>query len=166
MKTWVARLLVLGVLAALVFWMWVLIFPSPERVIGKRLTELAKIASITPNEAPLVKLANTQKLSSFFTTDAEISVEVPGRSVQVVNGRDEILQAAMGVRSMLNNLKVEFVDIIVVLAATKTSAVAHLTATANMPGEKIPEVQELEISFKKTEHDWLINHVETVKTLR
>jgi hypothetical protein len=166
MKTWLARLLVLGVLGALVFWMEGLIFPSPERIIRQQLTGLAKAASVTPNEAPLVKLANTQKLSSFFTTDAEISVDVPGRSIQVVNGRDEILQAAMGMRSMLNNLKVEFVDIIVVLAADKTSAVAHLTATANMPGEKIPEVQELEIRFKKAERDWLINHVETVKTLR
>ena len=91
---------------------------------------------------------------------------MPGRSIQTLSGREEIQRAAMGARSMLNTLKIEFVDVIVDVGPGRQSAIAHLTATANLPGEKLPEVEELAISFRKIDHDWLIHRVESVKTLR
>jgi hypothetical protein len=166
MRAWLVRLVLVGALGSLGFWAWSYFFPTPQHVIREELAELARAASIAPNEAPLTKLAKTQKLLSFFARDAQVTVEVPGRLTQTLNGHDDLQQAAMGARSMLNNLKVELVDVVVTVGADKQSAVADLTATATLPGEKIPEVQELEMSFKKAGRDWLINRVETIKTLR
>ncbi len=166
MKVWLVRLAFLGAMGAVGFWAWHLFFPSPEQIIHKRLSELARTASIVANEGPLTILAKTEKLASLFSTDAQISVDVAGRPFQTFNGREEIRRAAMGARSMLNTLKVEFFDVIVTGGADQQSARAHLTATANLPGEKLPEVEELEIGFKIIDHEWLITRVETVKTLR
>jgi len=166
MRDWFVRLVLIGTVGVGLFYGWRWLFPGPEQVIRKRLSELATDASITSNEAPLVKLAKAQRLSTFFTTDAKVTVDLPGRALQTFDGREEVQQAAIGARSLLNNLKVEFVDVTVSLRPDKNSAVSHLTATATMPGEKVPEVQELEIEFRKTDHDWLIDRVQTVKTLR
>jgi hypothetical protein len=166
MRTWLVRLVLVGALGSLGYWCWTFFFPSPERAIRQELAELARAASIAPNEAPLTKLAKTQKLLSFFASDAQVTIEVPGRLTQTLNGRDDLQQAALGARSMLNNLRVELLDVVVTVSADKRSAGAELTATATLPGEKIPEVQELQMSFKKTDHDWVITRVETVRTLR
>jgi hypothetical protein len=166
MKTSVTRLILLGALGAGGFWAWGLIFPSPEHVIRNQLADLARTASISPNQGALTRLANVQKLANFFSADARITVDVPGRSLQTFSGRDEILNAVGYARSMFNVLKVEFVDVLVQVGADKQSALVQLTASANLPGEKIPEVQELEVNFKNTDHGWLINRIQTVKTLR
>lgn len=166
MRVWLARVALLSALGAAGFWAWQFLFPTPEHVIRKRLGELAAAASISSSEGQLAKLANTQKLVSFFTSDVQVTVDVPGRSMQTFNGRVEIQQATLGARGFLGSLKVQFVDVIVSVGPDKQSAQAHLTATVSLPGEKLPEVQELEMGFKKVDHDWLINHVETVKTLR
>ncbi|HZR17798.1 MAG TPA: hypothetical protein VFE51_10760 [Verrucomicrobiae bacterium] len=166
MRDWFVRLAFLGTLCAALFCSWHWLFPSPQQVIRKRLSQLAAAASIAPNEAPLVKLAKAQRLSTFFAMDARVNVDIPGRAVQGFNGRDEIQQAAIGARAILNTLKVEFVDVVVEVGPDKKSARAHLTATANLPGEKIPEVQELEIGFTNIDREWLINQAQTIKTLR
>jgi hypothetical protein len=166
MKDRLFRLVLLGIIGAAGFWGWRLFFPSPEHIIRQRLSELAVAASISPNEAALTKLAKTQKLASFFTDDARINLDMPGRTRQTLSGREEIQQTVMYARSMMTSLTIKFVDISVAFADEEQSALAHLTATANMPGEKLPEVQELDISFKRFNRDWLINRVESVKTLR
>jgi hypothetical protein len=166
MKRWLVRLVLLGTVGGVAFWAWGCFFPSAERVIRKQLLALAKAASIAPNEGALTKLANTQRLTSFFAVDAQVTLEVPGRLLQTLNGRDDILNATGYARSMLNTLKIEFMDIIVQVGADRQSALAHLTATASLPGEKIPEVQELEITLHKTDQGWLIRRIEAVKTLR
>ncbi|HWH70648.1 MAG TPA: hypothetical protein VNT26_14765 [Candidatus Sulfotelmatobacter sp.] len=164
MKKWLVRILLSAALVALGLWGWRLVFPSPEHVIRKQLSELAQTARIVPNEAPLAKLANSQKLTSFFTGDVQVSVDVPGHT-QSLSGREELMQASMGARSMLSSLTVEFLDVTIALATDKESAVANLTAKARIPGEQDFIVQELKLRFKKIGGDWLINRVETVKTL-
>lgn len=166
MKPWFVRLTWLGLLAAAAVWAKSFFFPSPDHVIRKDLARIAHAASILPNEAPLAKLAKTQTLISFFAPDVQVSVDIPGRSIQTFNGREELQQAALGVRSFMNNLRVDFLDVLITVAPDKLSAEADLTATATMPGERIPEVQELKFRFKKIERDWLVSQVETVKTLR
>jgi hypothetical protein len=166
MKRWFVRLAWLALLAAAVFWGWGYFFPNPEHVIRKELVQLARVASIAPNEATLTRLSKTQKLLGFFADDAQISLDVPGRSIRTFRGHEDLQQVALGARSMLNSLKVDFVDVAVTVAPDKLSAVADLTATASLPGEKIPEVQELEFHFKKMDRDWLIQRVDFVKTLR
>ncbi len=165
MMRWLFRLVLLGSFLALGIWGWRIFFPTPEQVIRRQLADLARIASIAPNEGPLAKAYNSQKLVSFFAPDVEIILDVPGHSASL-HDRDELMRAAMAWRSSATSLKVEFLDISVSLAPDKEAALAHLTAKANLPGESVPDVQELKIAFRKMEGKWLISRVETIKTLR
>jgi hypothetical protein len=166
MRRWGFRLFLAAAIAVGGFWGWRLLFPGPEQVIRKELEQVALAASIAPNESPLTKLAKAQRLASFFANDAEVAIDIPNRSYQGFNGREEIQQAALGARALLNSLHVHFVDITVNLGPDKQSATVRLTATADLPGDKVPEVQELELRFRNLDRDWLISRVETVKTLR
>jgi hypothetical protein len=166
MSRGIKRLGLLVALLVLAFLVWRVFFPSPERIIRKNLNSVARLVSFAPNEGALAKLSNTQKLTGFCTGDVEVAIDVPGRVRQTLNGRDELMQAIMGARSTLSAMKVEFLDIGVTMGDDKESAVARLTAKADLPGEKIPEVQELKIIFQKVGRDWLIHRAETVKTLR
>ena len=54
-----------------------------EAVIRKRLQELSRTIAFSSNESPLAKLAHAQKLSAFFANDVEVTIDVPGRSVEL-----------------------------------------------------------------------------------
>lgn len=146
-------------------WLWTVLFPSPERVIRKYLTELARSASFGHNEAPMAVLLNSQKVAGFFTADVEIYMDVPGRSQQVLNGRDNLAQAAMQLRSAVGGLQVEFYDIIVALTPDKATAEANLTLKARIAVERDPFIQELKLKLNKAEGRWRIYRLETVRTL-
>jgi len=158
-------LVVVALAAFLLWWGWDLIFSSPERLIRKRLLDLAQAASFSPNEGPLAKVWNAEKMGDFFTTDVVVSLDAPGVPAQVLNGREAVLQAAAGARSALNGLAVEFPDINVSVGPDKQSAVVDLTAKASVRGERDRYVQEFKLVFKKTAGQWLIRRVEPVKTL-
>jgi hypothetical protein len=164
MKLGVRHLIVLVVLAAVGVWGWRAFHPSPEQVIRKRLGELAQSVSFGPSDAPLAKVWNSQGLGKFFTSDVQVTFDAPGAG-GVINGRDQLLERAMGARSVLSSLKVEFPDITVALGADGQSAVVEVTAKAKASTDKEPYLQELKITFQKTGGDWLIRKVETVKTL-
>jgi hypothetical protein len=165
MKVWAVRLVALGAAVGVVLWVWSVFFPSPERVMRQRLTALAQLVSIAPNEGPLAKLANSQKLVSFCLPEIELEVDVPGHSRQTISGRDDLLQAVVMARANLSGLKVEFFDIEVTLDPGKASAVANLTVKARVLGERDYYIQELKFLFKRVGSDWLIRRIETVKTL-
>ena len=165
MNMWVRRVLLAAALLAVGVWIWTVLFPSPERVIRKRLTELAKSATFGRNESPVAVLLNSQKVAGFFTADVEIKVDVPGRSQQVLSGRDNLFQTTMQLHSALGGLQVDFYDIIVTVAPDKTTAEANLTLKARAAGERDQIIQELKLWLNKTEGDWRIYRLETVKTL-
>jgi ketosteroid isomerase-like protein len=165
MKKGVLRGFLAAVLIAAGIWVWWTFFPSAQRAIRKTLLELAKAACIAPNESPLAKAINSKKVTDFCTGDVEITVDIPGYSRQTINGRDELLQAAMGARALVGGLNVEFLDIHVTVGPDKQSAIAELTAKGKVPGDKDLLVQELKFTLKKMGGDWLIQKVETVKTL-
>ena len=164
MNRWLSRVIVVGALVALGVWGWRVFFPSPESVIRKRLGELAKVASFSSNEGLIAKAYNASLLGEFFTPEVQITVEVPGTQ-HTISGRDELLQAAAGARSAVGGLIVEFPDINVVVAPDKNSAVVNLTARGKVPGQRESYMQELKMRMIKIKRDWLINQVQTVKTL-
>jgi hypothetical protein len=164
MKTWSLRLILLAIVIALGFWGWRTFFPSPEKVIRKRLGELAKAASFVANEGPLAKAWNASLLADFFTPDVQVRVEVPG-SWHTITGRDDLLRAALGVRSTLPALTIEFPDIKVKVAPDRASAVVNLTAIGKVPGDRDFQLQELRMRLIKVKRVWLIHHIETVRTL-
>jgi hypothetical protein len=164
MKKWLFRLMVASVLVALGFWGWRVFFPSPEKVIRKRLGELAKAASFSSNEGLLATALNASMLGGYFTPDVQVTVDVPGTQ-HTISGRDELLQAAVGARSAVGSLKIEFPDIKVVVAPGQDTAVVNLTARGKIPGQRDSYLQELRLRMVKIKREWLINQIETVRTL-
>lgn len=164
MKEWTIRLLLLALLAAVGFWAWHMLFPNPEKVIRKRLGELAKAASFSSDQGLMTTAWNASSLAEFFTPDVEVTVDVPG-SQHTFSGRDELLQAYVSARKVVQSLTIKFPDITVTVAPDKASAVVYLTAEARVAGEKDFFLQELRLRLIRVKRDWLIVRVETVKTL-
>ena len=162
---WFSRAVLAGVLAALGIWCWHTWFPSPEKAIRKRLKELAQLASFASNEAPVARLFNCEKLTTLFTSDVKIELDATGWQ-QTLSGHDQLFQAAMVVRQRFGGFSVDFIDIDITLGPERQSAITDLTAKGKMAGEKDLLVEELRFSLKKVKGMWLINRVETVKTLR
>jgi len=161
----VIRLILAAALLALGMWLWSFLFPGPETVIRRRLAEVARAASFGANEGPLARLSNVTKLAGYFSADIEVNLDLRGYGQRTLSGRDEITQAAMGARSGVSTLKVEFLDVTVALESDRQSAVVDLTAKAWVPGEKDFTVQELKFTLKNIDGEWLITRIETVKTL-
>jgi hypothetical protein len=166
MKVWAARGILLAALLTLGIWSWGALFPSPEHLIRKRLTEVAAIACISPNESMLTKLAKSQKLAGYFATDAQIEIDLPGKFPQSLSGRSDIMRGAASARNYVSSLKVQFLDISVKMATDAQSGIAHFTVKADLPGEGTPQVEELQADFRKVDRDWLIQRVTNVPTLR
>jgi len=164
MKEWTVRILLLGLLAAVGFWAWRTLVPNPEKVIRNRLGELAKAASFSSNQGLMTTAWNASSLAEFFTPDVEVTVDVPG-SQHTFNGRDELLQAYMSARKVVQSLSIKFPDIKVTVAPDKVSAVVYLTAEARVAGERDFFLQELRLQLILVKRDWLVTRVETVKTL-
>ncbi len=164
-RRWFWRAVLAAVLIAFGAWLWSVVFPGPERVIRKRLAELAKSASFGGNESPLAALDNSQRVAGFFTEDIEVRMDLPGRSAQSLSGREQLFYVAKQTRSMLAGLQVEFLDVNVAVGPDKQSAQVNLTLKGRVAGEKDLIVQELKLIMNKLEGKWKIKRVETVKTL-
>ena len=165
MNRWFWRAFLLAALFVLTAWLYSVFFPSPERAIRARLSQLAKSASFGGNESPVTAMANAQRVAGFFMEDVQIRVDLPGRMAATVSGRDEVREKTMALRSLGGGLQVEFLDINVTVAPDKNSAEANLTLKGKIAGERDLIVQELKMLLNKIEGDWKIKQIETVKTL-
>lgn len=159
------RLFLLAALVVLGVWLWFVFFPGPEKIIRQRLTQLAATASFSSEDRGLARIAGAQHMAELFATNVEVDINVPGRVQHRLLGRDEIQQAALGARSNLGGLNVQFPDINITVAPDKQSAVADLTVVVRVAGEQDSIVQEMKFTFRKTDDGWLIARVETVRTL-
>ncbi len=159
------KLAVLLALGALIYAGYFWLHPTPEKIIQDRLKELAKVASFQGEEAPLAKLYNAQKLSSFCSPAVEVTVNLPGRHNATVSGRDEVMKAVAATRQSLRGLQVDFLDVTVQLARDGASATALLTARVRVTGDRDDYIQELRFTFQKVDGEWLIVEVQTIETL-
>lgn len=158
--------LLLLVAAAIVVFLYQRYFPNEEKRILKMLARLAETASVSENAGTIATLAATDRLRNFFTSDVEVTVEIPGEGSYTASGRQEILSAAMTARNAYHDLKIQFVDIFPALSSDKQTATASLTARVNLRGDKDFVVQELKIQLRKEDDEWRISKVETVRTLK
>ena len=166
MKGWGSRILLLAALGAVGYWGWSVLFPNPEKVIRKRLGELARAASSSSKDSLLTTAWNASSLMDFFTPDVRVAIDVPGAQHNIT-GRDELLQAALLARQQYPSLKIDFPDMQVTLAPDKESATVNLTARGKARGQKGSElyVEELRLSLVKVKRDWLISEIVSVRTL-
>jgi hypothetical protein len=149
----------------LAFWLWTVLFPSPEKVIRSRLNALAKALSFSSRGGVLGQAYDAQKAAEFFTTDVAVEVNLTGYEPISLHGRDEVLQIAVAARSRLTAMKIEFPDMNISISPDGQSAKVNLTGKATLPGERDISAQEFNFMLKKFDGKWLINQVETVKTL-
>lgn len=156
---WVAAAALAGYLA--VTWL----FPGPEKIIRKRIAEVEKLVSFAPNEGPLAKLGNSQKLLGYFSSDIQLTLNVPGRREITLNGREELQQAIMGARAQASSLRVEFHDVQVQVLASKTDATALVTVKADV-AEGEPFIERVRLRFSKRDGDWLISRIEHAPVVR
>jgi hypothetical protein len=160
------RLFLIALVAAVGVWLWGVLFPNPDRVIRKRLAEAARAASFAPGESYFSRLSGARRLSDFCATNVEVNIDIPGHQDRQWNGREEILQAALGARATLNSLNVTFPDVSLIIGPDKESALADLTAEARISGDSDLFVQEMKFTLSKVGGQWLITRVQTVQTLQ
>jgi hypothetical protein len=162
----VFRIVLPAVLAGLGFWLWMILFPGPQKIVLKKVAGLAAAASINANDGNLTRATKVSSLIGYFSADAEIVCDVPELGTHTFEGRDEIRQAAAGGFTQLSSLKVQFFDAAARVAPDQQSAVATCTARVAPGDSKDFGIQELRFQFKKIDGDWLITRAETVKTLQ
>ena len=161
----IIRIVLLAALAALGVWLWMALFPSPEKVIRKRLTELARTVSSSANESDLTRLAAARNVAGFFAATVELNVDIPELGQHNSLDREELTQLALLARSRAGGVHVKFPDINITVTPDKQSAVADLTVEANVSGEHDSVVREMKFTLRKTDGQWLITRIETVRTL-
>ena len=164
MKQWSIRVILLAALVAIGIWSWGVFFPNPEKIIRKRLDAMAKAASFSSKEGLIAQAWNASMVADYFTEDVQVTLDASGMQHNI-NGRAELLQAVAHARSMFSSLSIEFPDIKVRVAPDRASAVVNLTARGKVSGERDSYLQELKMQMIKVKRDWLINQVETVKSL-
>jgi hypothetical protein len=161
----IIRIVLLAALAVLGIWLWTVLFPRPEKVIRRRLAELARTVSSSANESDLARLAAARSVAGFFAANVELNVDLPELGHRDSMDREEITQLALMGRSRAGGVQVKFPDINITVAPDKQSAVADLTVEANFSGEHDSIVREMKFTLRKTDGQWLITRVETVRTL-
>lgn len=160
-----SRLVLLAVVVVAGGWLWTMLFPSPEKVIRQRLAEIARLASFNTNENPLAALGHAQKLASFCSPTLQVKLAALANVEHAFENREEIAQADLAARAAFGGvLKVEFLDVLLTLAPDKQSAVANLTARMQSGGSSDLNAQEIKFTLTKTDGQWLVTRVETIRT--
>jgi hypothetical protein len=162
----ILRIALLAVIAGAGFWLWTIIFPSPEKVVLKKISNLAATATVSRDAGNFVRAGKVSSLIGYFSTDAQIVLEISGVGHGALNGRDEIRETAARAFTGLKSLDVKFLDATAKIGADRQSAEVTCTAEVRIGDSKDLGVQELLFQLQKIDGDWLITRVETVKTLQ
>ena len=152
--------------AAAAFWFVTVLFPSPEKVVLKKVSKLAAVATVKAGDGNILRVTKVSELIGYFSTDAEINYDVSEVGSHTISSRDEIREAAAGAFPQLSSLTVQFLDARAKVAPDRQSATVTCTARVNVADGKDFGIQEVRFEFKKIEKDWLITRLETVKTLQ
>jgi hypothetical protein len=159
----ILRLVLALAVGAFAVWLWLALFPSPEKVIARQFEKLARAASVRPGEGYLPRLIGAQTAAGYCATNVEISVDLPGLRQQTTISRDDIVQAMLTPR-LAGGLTVKFPDITVTVGPDKETAEADITLEARAPGEQDMLAQAMKCTLRKIGGKWLITRVQTVRT--
>ncbi len=160
------RLVLLGAVAALGFWGWTVFFPSPEKVLLKKISSLAATASVAAGDGNITRATKVSNLIGYFSTDAEIRYDVPELGTHALSGLDEIRETAAGGYTQVSAIQVQFFDAVAHVGPDQRTAQVTCTAKVKVGNGTDFGIQELRIQFRKIDGDWRITRAETVKTLQ
>ncbi|HEY3760913.1 MAG TPA: hypothetical protein VGN23_04135 [Verrucomicrobiae bacterium] len=161
----VVQLAVVAAAIAAGLWLWTSVFSSPQHVIRARLKEMARDASFSDSQSIQDGYAAAQTVGDFFSTNVEITLNVPGSPGRTLNGREQIVRTLINLQESVNRLKVDFPDLNVTVAPDRDSATADLTLRAQVDGVRDSVAEEMKVTLKKIGGQWLITHIETVPVL-
>jgi hypothetical protein len=162
----VIRLFLLAAVVTLGWWLWTVCFPSPEKVVLKRMQSLAGLLTFKSDISNIGRATRASEFIDYFSVDTEIVVDVPELGAHTLTGRDEVRETANGGFGSVPSLTLVFLDTTVKIGPDKQTADVSCTLKATVGNEKDFGVQELHFKWKKLEGTWQITRAETVKTLR
>jgi hypothetical protein len=160
----IVRLVLLGTVVMAGVWLWLFLFPSPEKVIVRQFAKLARAASARPGEGALPRLIGAQTVGNFFATSVEINIDLPAHQRNDTLTRDDVVQAVMAIQSS-GGMTIKFPDVNVTVGPGAETAEADVTVEAQVQGEQDMMVQEMKFTLRKIDGKWLITRVQTVRTL-
>jgi hypothetical protein len=150
--------LVLAALAGYFVYQW---WFNPNRIIKRRLGEVAAALSAPGAEDDLARLARIARLRGYL--DDRIRVRI-GRAGPEFQSRDEALGAAVGWKAASGGWSVDFVDVDVRVNSDGTArafATAELTTREPQTGQETRDSREVSFSLQNEEGDWLIREAES-----
>jgi hypothetical protein len=146
-------------LVSLVWW-----WTSDERVITRRLADLADTLSVQENRGDLETVTRIARLRTFFAPDVRISV-----GPRTVVSRDALLALLSRWTPPPGGVTVRFVDVTVAVADAERTADVSLTAIvsgrAPATGEETVDAMEAAVGMSDAGGEWVITSVESRETL-
>jgi hypothetical protein len=132
--------------------------------IQERLSSLAEAISFSPQDATLKRLSYPQTISGFFADPTTLDVAIGDRNIQETLTRAQLEEMAAR-RLGARGLSIQFLDIAVSLDSAITQATAHLTAKVQFAGDAEYSIQEFRFGLGKTNSNWVVHSVETLRTM-
>jgi hypothetical protein len=149
-------------LAVLLSWAILKCLPNDEKALRALMLHLVEAASVQPNQSGFARLAYADRLVSFFTTNVTIQVEGFGTDFATINGRTELLQAAMAARMQFRQAQFELADLNIKFQPEKRSAAVYAVITGQINSDTNRFGQALKMTAAKTGGRWLISQVRSV----
>jgi hypothetical protein len=147
------------VLAAAGIVIWWFFFPSPERAIKKRLTRLSEVISADVSNSNIKRVANVNQLASFFSADVAIDASSVSRYNELITGRDELTQAIMAARTMVQKIEAKFYNIEIEVDESRKNATVELTALVKLNNQEDPFLGDVKLTMRKEDRQWMISSV-------
>lgn len=135
------------------------------RRIQERVDSLAKALSFSEKGSIFTKAGYAEKVAGYFAEPTELRIAFGRWAVDEPVSRHQIFEGAAGLRASAKGLAVEFIDIAVSLSPVSSNATAHLTSKIYFTGDPDYWVQEFRLALAKTNQEWFIREVVTVKTM-
>lgn len=156
-----ALLLALGAVA-----LWASRGQRDAKVIARRMTELAHIASVSAGEGNIARMTAANKLVARFNTNVVLNIQVGGRALDSISTRNDLLETILAGRAAVKQLDIDFAGFELELAPDRESATVLTTASIDFNGEKRTAVQEMKFRWIKVGREWLISEVHTLRDLK
>ena len=164
MKKWVKTVALIALVAGGT-WLVLMLRPGEEKIIQKRLEELARTASFRSGESPLVALGAVQTLRGFFTTDVSVRGRLGSLGERTVDGLDELTELIAGTRQGLAGADFQFTAFRVDLGGGRESAIVLAALQYRLGADRNADVCDLRFALRKIDGRWRIAKVETVESL-
>ena len=156
------RLALAGIAGVTILFLGLGIFASnDQRAIRKRLAAIATAASIDSKQSLFMRQVQGVNLRDYFAPDVVLKYRDRNRDEETVRSRPELLELITAARSTLHQASFRFTQIQIKVERDRTSAIVHAWLEADLNDERNSMSDELDLIFKKVDHQWIISEIET-----